>query len=290
MSPIARIDPFDAFEAIGWEKAAESYERFFGPITGRLIDPILDATNVGPGTRLLDVACGQGNLSSRAAARGAYPVGVDVASAMVDRARATYPDLDFRRGDAHALPFPAAAFDVAVANFAILHLSQPERGVAELSRVLVSGGRVALTVWDLPERARLFAWVQEAMVLAGVEAPDNIPAGPPFFRFAVDDEMRKLLNHNGFKDASVKSITFTHFTPSIDHVWNGIIGGTVRTAALVRNQSQAARSMIHEAFNDVVARDSPRGQVHIPFSVKLATATKAESQAGSPSSGLTPPA
>lgn len=176
VSPIARIDPFDAFEAIGWEKAAESYERFFGPITGRLIDPILDATNVGPGTRLLDVACGQGNLSSRAAARGAYPVGVDVASAMVDRARATYPDLDFRRGDAHALPFPAAAFDVAVANFAILHLSQPERGVAELSRVLVSGGRVALTVWDLPERARLFAWVQEAMVLAGVEAPDNIPA------------------------------------------------------------------------------------------------------------------
>lgn len=57
---------FDAFEAEGWEDAIETYERFFGPITDLLIDPILDTTGVGQGTRLLDMACGHGNLSASA--------------------------------------------------------------------------------------------------------------------------------------------------------------------------------------------------------------------------------
>lgn len=48
-----------------------AYERFFGPITDRLLDPILDALAIAPGCRLIDVACGPGNLSAQAVARGA---------------------------------------------------------------------------------------------------------------------------------------------------------------------------------------------------------------------------
>lgn len=79
-------------------------------------------------------------------------MGLDGAQAMLDSARKAHPGVDFLRGDASALPFPAAVLDVAVANFAIMHLSEPEHGVSELARVLMPDGKVVRTVWDVPAR------------------------------------------------------------------------------------------------------------------------------------------
>ena len=79
------IDPeaFREFEAAGWEKASDAYHRFFGPITGRLIPPLLDAARVGPGSRVLDVATGPGYVAAQARQRGASAVGIDIAHQMV---------------------------------------------------------------------------------------------------------------------------------------------------------------------------------------------------------------
>src|SRR3954469_12243065 len=97
-----RVEPdaFDAFEAAGWEEKAAAYERFFAVITGRVVEPVLAAASVGVGTRVLDVATGPGWVAARAAARGASVVGVDVAAAMLARARRAYPGLEFRWADA----------------------------------------------------------------------------------------------------------------------------------------------------------------------------------------------
>lgn len=114
--------------------------------------------------------------------------------------RRTHPGLDFRVGDATSLSFESQTFDAAAASFARLHLGEPERGVAELARVLVPHKRVAVTVWDVPECAHLFGWgVAEAMARAGVATPLDLPDGAPFFRFASDDEARVLLEGNGFE-------------------------------------------------------------------------------------------
>ena len=121
---------FNAFEAEGWERRVDAYDGFFTPITGRLFGPLLDAVGVVPGTRLLDVATGPGHLPARAAERGAVPVGVDVADAMVTRARELYPTLEFHRGDAEELPFADAEFDAVTANFLLPHLARPERAMA----------------------------------------------------------------------------------------------------------------------------------------------------------------
>ena len=145
----ASVDPdaFDAFEAAGWEEKAAAYERVFGDIAGRVVEPLLDAAAVGVGTRVLDVATGPGWVALQAAGRGASVVGVDVAQAMVERARSARPDLDFRRADAHDLPFADASFDAVVSNLAIMHFSRPERAMAEFARVLRPGGALALTAW-----------------------------------------------------------------------------------------------------------------------------------------------
>ena len=142
----AAIDPdaFNAFEARGWETAAQGYDRFFGAITGRLVDPILDAASVGAGTRMLDLATGPGYAAARAAKRGASVVGVDGAEAMLSQARRLHPSLEFRQADVHRLPFDDASFDAVVGNFVILHLGRPEQATAEFVRVLRPGGRLGL--------------------------------------------------------------------------------------------------------------------------------------------------
>lgn len=273
-SHVTHGEAFDAFEAAGWEAAAAAYEGFFGPITDRLIDPILDAVDVTAGTRLLDVACGPGHLVAKAAARGGRPVGVDVAHAMIRRAQAANPGLKLRQGDAQRLPFPDASFDVGTASFAIMHLSQPERAVSELARVLTPGGRIAVTVWDQPERARLFRWVLDAVAAAGAEASADIPTGPAFFRFASDDELLTLLEANGFADPTVTTRTFTHWALSSSAIWTGIVDGSVRTSALIRRQPPAVQQRIRQAFDETVASATVSDHVEIPFSVKLATAGK----------------
>ena len=74
-------DAFNAFEAAGWEKRAEDYDRFFRQLTSRMVEPLLDAASVTSGTRVLDIATGPGYVAVQAAARGAEVVGVDIAEA-----------------------------------------------------------------------------------------------------------------------------------------------------------------------------------------------------------------
>ena len=198
--PSIDADAFNAFEADGWEERALGYDRFFRSLTGRVAEPLLDAAEVAEGTRLLDVGTGPGYVAGRAAERGATVVGVDVAEAMLALARRLHPGLDVRAADVHALPFEDGSFDAAVANFVLPHLGNPERAAGELARVLAPGGRVALTTWDLPERSGFLSVVLEAIAEAGATPPRDVPAGPDFFRFAVDDEADALLRAQGFED------------------------------------------------------------------------------------------
>src|SRR5664279_4956047 len=99
---------------------------------------------------------------------------MDLAEGMVSLAARLHPDLEFRRGDAEALPFPDELFDAVVGNFVLLHLGRPERAVSEFVRVLGPGGRVALTVWDLPERTRVLG-----VFLRGCRGTSHAPRGHP---------------------------------------------------------------------------------------------------------------
>jgi len=272
----AAIDPdaFNAFEAAGWEERAPGYDRFFGSITSRLAAPLLDAAHVGARTRVLDVATGPGYVAGEASARGASVVGVDVARAMVALARRLHPGLEFREADAHALPFEDGAFDAVVGNFVILHLGRPEQAAAEFVRVLAGGGALALTAWDLPDRARFLGVFLDAVADAGATPPDDVPVGPNFFRFSVDDEWDALLAKQGLEDRHVQTIAFSHHASTADELWNGLLGGTVRTSALILRQPEDTRRRIRAAFNRRVAELQGPDGLELPVSVKLATGHK----------------
>src|SRR5213593_1305057 len=104
-----------------------------------------------PGARVLDVACGTGNLALIAARRGCVVSGIDIAGNLIAQARtraaAEGLRIDFDEGDAEALPFAGCKFDLVVSMFGVMFAPRPDVAAAELERVTKSGGRVALANW-----------------------------------------------------------------------------------------------------------------------------------------------
>jgi ubiquinone/menaquinone biosynthesis C-methylase UbiE len=267
-------EAFTAFEAAGWDERAAAYDDFFGPITSRLVGPLLDAVASGSGMRVLDVASGPGHATARAAARGASVVGVDIAEGMVTLASRLHPQLDFRVGNADALPFADESFEALVANFLLQHLARPERAAAEFFRVLVPGGRLALTAWDVPERCRLFGVFFDAVAEVGAEPPKELPVGPPIFRFSDERELVRLLGEQGLDNIEVETISFSQTVSSPDQLWLGFMAGTLRTAALVHSQTRKTQQQIRATFDRLLQPYRSRDRLGIPLVVKLASATK----------------
>jgi SAM-dependent methyltransferase len=273
---VGAVDPdaFNAFESAGWEEVAVAYDGYFGSLTGQTIEPLLDAASVGAGTRVLDVATGPGHVAGHASRRGALAVGVDIARAMVELARKLHPGLDFREADAQALPFEDACFDAVVGNFAILHLGRPEHAVAEFVRTLAPGGALALTVWGLPVRMRIIGVLVDVVQEVGATPPEDLPVGPDFFRFSVDDEFERLLREGGLEDCGIETIAFTHRVASADELWDGLTGATVRMSALVMAQPEETRQEIREGFDRRMDDFQTADGFELPVSVKLASGRK----------------
>ena len=265
---------FNAFEREGWKGRARGYQRFFEPVTGRLIDPLLSAAGVDAGSRVLDVATGPGHVAASAARRGAVVAGLDYSEDMLALARRRSAEVAFLRGDAEHLPVPDGCLDAVVGNFVILHLGQPEQAVAEFFRVLRPGGGLALTTWDTPDRSRMPGLFPEAIEAAGAVAPGQIPAGPAFFRFAEDAEFDRLLRGAGFGDVQVDTVAFSQHLDTVDDLWEGVIEGTVRTRAAVLAHPEETQARIRAAFERLASPFAGPAGLELPVSVKVASGRK----------------
>ena len=263
-------EEFKAFEAAGWSRRANTYGRVTGALTAHFVDALLDAAHVRPGLRVLDVATGPGHVAAAAAARGAEPVGVDIAKGMLAVARRDHPHLDFRLGDAEALPFADSSFDAAVGAFVLNHLPRPEIAAAELVRVLGSGGRLALSVWDVPERTRFIGLVRDAIARAGGARSGQPPAGPDPFRFADDARLRALLDDAGLEDVAVNTVAVRHRVKGdAMALWDGLLAGSVRSAAEVEALSSAARERARAAFAELLEPHRVAGGHELPAVAKV---------------------
>jgi ubiquinone/menaquinone biosynthesis C-methylase UbiE len=103
------------------------------------------------GSDVLDVACGTGNTAIPAAREGANVIGVDIATNLLEQARARAASeglkVEFRDGDAEALPFGSAEFDVVVSMFGAMFAPRPALVATELTRVCRVDGFVAMANW-----------------------------------------------------------------------------------------------------------------------------------------------
>jgi SAM-dependent methyltransferase len=266
-------DAFWEFERDGWERAAEYYEACWGD-TSSFVTALLDAAEVKSGTRVLDVACGPGYVSQAAYARGAEPVGLDVATAMVETARRRSPDLTFVVGDAQQLPFPDGSFDAVTMNFGILHLSEPERALTEARRVLVPGCRFAFSAWVAEGNA--VAEIVDGAVAAHA-VPVELPQGPDFYRFADDEQCRLALGEAGFDVAStvIETVESLWCIPQADALFDAELQAGVRTAAVLRGQPPERLEAIREAIAEGVRRYADGQGFSLPLVARVISARSA---------------
>ena len=126
----------------------------FGQIANYAVHAGVDfigRTPIKSGDRVLDVACGTGNVSLPAARAGANVTGVDIAPNLLEQARkrasAEKLNIRFDEGDAEDLPYKDGEFDIVVTMFGAMFAPRPERAAAELVRVCRPGGMIAMGNW-----------------------------------------------------------------------------------------------------------------------------------------------
>lgn len=167
---------FDKSERMIWAGQGAAYAKSFAKLCAYPVPQLLDATVVGPGTRLLDVGTGPGTVAAAACARGATVTAVDAEPTMVELAVQAAPAADVRVAALPELPFADGEFDAVVANLLLNHVGRPGVALAELRRVVRPGGWVALTTWASPP-APGQALIGRAIQAGGAVRPQHLPAG-----------------------------------------------------------------------------------------------------------------
>lgn len=204
-------------------------------------DEILRRLDARPGDRFLDVACGTGAVAAAAAALvapGGEAVGLDASPAMLAAARRR-GRARFELGDAHALPFPDASFDLASCPHGLIFFDDPARALREAVRVLRPGGRLVATVWGARERNPHEAALADAFAAFLPEEPDLFRH---LFSLSADGALERLAADAGVaRCASVERVARTAAFASADAYWRGMVHGRPLASLVARLDAALVR-------------------------------------------------
>lgn len=185
------------------------YERFLVTALFRpWAEDLLERAVLAPPDRVLDVACGTGIVARLAKARlgpQSVVVGVDSSAPMLAVASEREPAVDWRVGDAAALPITGVEqFDLVVCQQGMQFFADRAAAAREMYRVLAPGGRALLATWRSLE--------EHPILLALQHAAERYVAPYVDQRYALADgaELKRLLEAAGFSSVQVEAVSRTH--------------------------------------------------------------------------------
>lgn len=231
--------------AMGQASFPEMYERWLaGPLFRPWAEMTLDEIRLSQGDRVLDIACGTGVVARTARERlgaAANIVGVDISGDMLAVARAVAPDIDWREGNAAALPLrDGEAFDVVLCQQGLQFFPDRQAAVSEMRRALTKGGRLAITVWRSDEEIPFFRELRR------VAERRLGPVADQRYAFGDAAPIEALLRDAGFDEVRVRTVSRTiRFGADIPFV-------QLNAMALV-GMSAAGREMTDEERKRAVA-------------------------------------
>jgi ubiquinone/menaquinone biosynthesis C-methylase UbiE len=213
----------------GWDKAASYYESSWQAQLEPAQTRLLEMAHLRPGDRVLDVACGTGLVSFRAAQavgdRGSI-LGTDISDGMIELARSRAPaNVRFERMDAEQLQLENESVDVVLCALGLMYVPDPRKALAEMLRVLQPGGRAVAAVWG--QRSRC-GW---ADIFPIVDARVKSEVCPLFFALGTGDRLAETFRQAGFDDISSATLdTRLRYSSAEEACRAAFVGGPVALA------------------------------------------------------------
>jgi SAM-dependent methyltransferase len=212
----------DADTVAAWRKWQPQLSAF----TRGATDAVLEAAQLRPGVRVLDLASGVGDPAipiAEAIGAAGHVTGTDVGPGMIafaaELAKArNLRNIEFRVADVEALPFPDNSFDVVSSRFGVMFFVDQAKAFRECLRVLKPGGRVSFVVWGTRDQPFLGATI--GILLKYVEAPQPDPDAPHAFMFGERGLLSSKLKAAGFADAREEvRIVVGHWEGTSQEYW-----------------------------------------------------------------------
>jgi SAM-dependent methyltransferase len=216
-----RAELIDRWEgsAARWGVRADEIRDFGMPVSARMIDELV----LQPGERVLELAAGPGDtgfLAAELIQPGGTLLCSDVAEGMLEVARARAAKLgvrnvEFARLELEWIDLPTASVDAILCRWGLMFAVDVEAALREARRVLRPGGRVALAVWDEPDRNPWATVPTQALVSLGhAEPPDR--TAPGMFVLAALGRLAELLEGAGFGEVAVDGVDLLRHVASVN--------------------------------------------------------------------------
>lgn len=223
--------------------AARAYEALHVPaLFAEWSTPVLDAAEVAPGHRVLDVACGTGVLARAAKARvgaNGFVAGIDPDPGMLAVAAQLAPEIEWRESSAESLPYPDQAFDSVVSQFGLMFFADRRKALREMARVLRPGGKVAVAVWDRLENSDAYPIEVEILErIAGKPAAEALRA--PFV-LGDREALRALFEGAGLASTRLTTRKGTARFPSIRVMVEADLRGWLPVMGVVLDETTIQR-------------------------------------------------
>ena len=235
-SMLRRVSVADSWSGASYERMAETY----APIHDRVVE----ALAIEPHDRIVDVACGTGAVSLRAARLGADVAAIDISDGMLAKARdaagAAGLSIRFDEGDCQELPYGDGEFDAVASAFGAVFAPDHARAAGELARVCRTGGRLALTAWPKDE------WL-ELGERAGRPGPD----GPDASDWGREEHVRALLG-DAF-DLELQTGQWGIGADSAEELWEFVTASMAPLRTWLAEQTDEVRERAEQVYLDYLA-------------------------------------
>lgn len=198
-----------------WQAAATAWNAW-GPLLRSWLGPatelMLDMANIGPGSRVLDVAAGAGDQTLQAAERvgpGGYVLATDISSNILEFAAANaraagYRQVETAVMDGEQLDAPEASFDAVISRVGLIYFPDQQKALAAMKRALKPGGCVAAIVYSAAEKNKFFS-LPVSIIRRRANLPPPLPGQPGPFSLGGPGTLEGEFRKAGFRD--VRSCT-----------------------------------------------------------------------------------
>lgn len=255
-------------------RGADKYDAYMGRWSRRLAPLFLDFAGLAAGERVIEIGCGTGALTFAIPTRAdiARVEAIDYEPQFVEAARERNrdPRINFQRGDAHQLQFKDAEFDRALSMLVLHFVSDPERAVSEMRRVVRPGGAAAATVWDNfggQPSIRLFWDTVAAIEPSAVERRSAALIRP----MTQAGELRSAFTKAGFAEVAEATLIVRMDFANFEDYWNPMMTGQGSHAEFLANLPEVTRQRVESSLRSGYLcghTDGPRSFVSVAWAVR----------------------